>query len=120
MNEWLRRRAEKDRGQSLWWDKTWTSEPVDIKELQKAMSVTLWVDAVDGRHQLPFDALPFEGVISFSFVEEAVVSGFSIWLHGQELVWQRLGFQGLKIPKGGRLDILTKSLHMELLPLALS
>ena len=120
MNQWLKRRAEKDRGQQLWHDKDFRSPTTDIRELQKAMTVTLWVDAPDGRHQLPFDALPFEEVISFHFVEEVVVSGFSIWLGGKELVWQRLGFDNVKIPKGGSLDILTKSLHMQLLPLALS
>ena len=104
----------------MWWAEDWFHTTADIKELQKAMTVTLWVDAPDGRHQLSLDALPFEEVITFQFVEEAVVSGFSVWLHGREIMWQRLWFQGMRLQNGDKVDILTKLLCMELLPLVLS
>jgi hypothetical protein len=120
MNEWLRRRMEKDRCRQSWYDKNWVTTAADIKELQNAMTVSLWVDAADGRHQLPFDALPFEGVITFSFVEEAVVSGYSIWLGGKEIFWQRFEEGEYRVARHDSINILSDGLNMELTPLALS
>ena len=57
-NEWLKRRAWRNQG-SFWYDEDFFTPATDVKELKKVIRATLWVDGSDGRHRLPFDALPF-------------------------------------------------------------
>jgi len=124
MNEWLRRRAENTKrvfSQYLWYDKSVISKTADVRELQKGMRVTIWVNAAHGRHHI-IGALPFEEVINHHFADDTMVNGFSIWLDDREILWQRLGWfrTGVTIPSGGSLEINMKSLNMELMPFTLS
>lgn len=120
-NEWLRRKRDRDAGM-FWFDDDVFANTENTREVEEAARVTLWVDAARGRHQLSPDVFPLEEVMSFDFVGEVVVNGFSLWLKGREVFWQRLGGsqKGVTIPQDGTLTIDMRFISVELSPFTLS
>ena len=101
-NEWVRRKEQRS-----------------VKELQGRMRVALWANDVHGRHQLAFDDFPFEEVIKIHFVEEVVVSGFSILVGESPLFHQRFPTD-YNLHEGESLNLDMRSLGWVTLPLVLS